>query len=148
MGDGLGPSGGVLVPFRPVRLVYDPETDGRGGDMAGIEGDFAPKMEFKVEDDLLRGMSTEAAASTVAPSCECESLLLERDCLSFAGFVFSPLELLALDLRRNSLRKEGIVMVQRRESDLLACSKHKQTQRTKVRDSLLCLNMRNTTEAC
>ena len=95
----------------PARFVWEPEiegTDGRGGEPAGIGGDFPPNIEFSVEDDLFRGMS--GTGSAVVPSCERESLLLEWDCPSFPELVLSVL-VLAFDLRRNSLRKEGIVVV-------------------------------------
>lgn len=80
-GPGLAPIGGVLLPFIPARLVLDPEiegTEGRGGDPAGNGGDFPPKIEFRVEDDLLRGMNAEGSV-VVVPSWERESLLLECD---------------------------------------------------------------------
>lgn len=68
-GAGREPSGGVLLPFMAARFVLEPETEGRegsGGDVAGGGGDFPPKTEFSVEDDLLRGIS--GTVSTVVPS--------------------------------------------------------------------------------
>ena len=95
----------------PARFVLEPETEGRegsGGEPAGSGGDFHPKIEFSVEDDLFRGIS--GTGSAVVPSCERESLLLECEWPSFPELVLSVLEL-AFDLRRNSLRNEGMAVV-------------------------------------
>lgn len=94
-----------------ARFVLDPETEGRegsGGEPAGGGGDFPPKTEFSVEEDLLRGIS--GMVSTVVPSWERESLLLECEWPSFPELVLSVLKL-ALDLRRKSFRNEGMVVV-------------------------------------
>ena len=95
----------------PARFVWEPETEGRegsGGEAAGSGGDFPPKTEFSVEDDLFRGIS--GTGSAVVPSCERESLLLECEWPSFPELVLSVLKL-AFDLRRNSLRNEGMAVL-------------------------------------
>jgi hypothetical protein len=65
-GKGREPSGGVLLPFMPARFVLELETDwseGRGGEVEGSGGDFPPKTEFSVEDDLFRGISGTGSAA-------------------------------------------------------------------------------------
>lgn len=94
----------------PARFVLEPETEGRegsGGDPAGSGGDFPPKTDPSVEDDLFRGIS--GTASAVVPSWERESLLLECEWPSFPELVLSVLTL-AFDFRRNSFRNEGMVV--------------------------------------
>lgn len=95
----------------PARFVLELDTDcreGRGGEAEGSGGDFAPKTEFSVEDDLFRGIS--GTGSAVVPSWERESLLLECEWPSLPELALSFLKL-AFDLRRNSFRNEGMVVV-------------------------------------
>jgi hypothetical protein len=96
----------------PARFVLELDTDwreGRGGEPEGSGGDFPPKTEFSVDDDLFRGIP--GTGSTVVPSCERESLLLECEWPSFPEPALSFLLKLALDLRRNSFRNEGMAVV-------------------------------------
>jgi hypothetical protein len=53
----------------PARFVLELDTDwseGRGGEAEGSGGDFPPKTEFSVDDDLFRGIS--GTGSAVVPS--------------------------------------------------------------------------------
>lgn len=53
----------------PARFVLELDTDcreGRGGEAEGSGGDFPPKTEFSVEEDLFRGIS--GTGSAVVPS--------------------------------------------------------------------------------